>query len=364
MRDLDYLIVGTGFSGAVLAERLSSIKKKVLVIEKRSHLGGNSYDYYDEHGILVHKYGPHYFRTNDKNIFNYLSKFTKWRHYEYRVRTSVDGNLYPFPINRDTLNQFFNTNLKTEDEAKEFLKTKIVSIKNPGNAEEQILATLGKELYEKFYKNYTKKQWNIAPTKLESSVTARIPVRYNTDDRYFNEEIQAMPLNGYFKLFENLLENIEIWFNTPFNKVKNDLEYKNLIYTGPIDEFFDYKFGKLPYRSLKFVHENYDKEFYQNWVQINYPNDYDYTRIVEIKHATGQNCSNTTIVKEYPSDQGKPFYPIPTKYNLALYKNYEQEALKLKNSYFIGRLATYRYLNMDEVVKNALDLFQMLQKKK
>jgi UDP-galactopyranose mutase len=361
MNDYDFLIVGAGFSGAVLAERLNSIDKKVLVIEKRNHLGGNSYDYYDEHRVLVHKYGPHYFRTNDEGVFNYLSKFTKWRAYEYRIRTCVNGILYPIPINRDTLNEFFKVNLKSDQEARDFLNSKRIKIDNPKNAEEQVLSTLGKEIYENFFKNYTIKQWNTAPKNLHPSVTSRIPYRYNTDDKYFNDKIQVMPANGYFNLFENLLNGIEIRYNTNYFDNRNNISYKNLIYTGPIDLFFNYKYGKLPYRSLNFSHENYDQEFYQDWVQINYPNNFDYTRIVEIKHATGQNCKNTTIVKEFPSTIGEPFYPIPNNENINLYLNYKKEVDKLKNTFFIGRLATYQYLNMDEIVREALDLFESIK---
>lgn len=361
MNNYDFLIVGAGFSGAVLAERLNSINKKVLVIEKRNHLGGNSYDYYDEHGVLVHKYGPHYFRTNDERVFNYLSKFTKWREYECRIRACVNGILYPIPINRDTLNKFFKVNLKSDQEARDFLNSKKISIDNPKNAEEQVLSTLGKDIYEMFFKNYTIKQWNTDPKNLHPSITSRIPFRYNTDDKYFNDKIQAMPADGYHKIFENLLKGIEIRFNADFFDIRNDISYTNLIYTGPIDLFFNYKYGKLPYRSLKFSHENYDQEYYQEWVQINYPNNFDYTRIVEIKHATGQKCNNTTIVKEFPSNIGEPFYPIPNNENINLYLKYKKEADKLKNTFFIGRLATYQYLNMDEIVGEALDLFESIK---
>jgi len=271
MKKYDYLIVGAGFSGAVLAERLNSIHKEILIVEKRDHIGGNSYDYYNKSGILVHKYGPHYFRTNDDKVFNYLSKFTKWRPYEYRIRSYVDGRLYPFPINIETLNMFFNINLNDEVDCKEFLESKKIDIKNPKNAEEQVLSTLGAELYEKFFKNYTIKQWNTAPKNLDVSITARIPLRYNKDDRYFNDKIQVIPLDGYFKLFENLLKDVDVWLNTDYFDIHNEICFKNLIYTGPIDRFFNYKFGKLPYRSLKFIHEDYNKNYYQNWVQINYP---------------------------------------------------------------------------------------------
>ncbi|MFW9972506.1 MAG: UDP-galactopyranose mutase [Candidatus Odinarchaeota archaeon] len=354
MPEYDFLIVGAGLTGAVLAERLTAKKHKVLVIEKRNHIGGNCFDYYDKDGVLVHKYGPHYFRTDDSRVFEYLSKFTSWRPFEYRIRSCVDGKYYPFPINRTTLNEFFHTNLKNPREVKKFLRTKRVDIKKPQNAEEYVLSHLGRELYEKFFKNYTIKQWNRDPKKLNASVTARIPIRYNDDDRYFNEKIQVMPKKGYNYLFNQLLKGIDVWLETDFYEIKNDIEYKYLIFTGPIDKYFNYKYGQLPYRSLKFMYENYDQEFYQDWVQINYPNDYDYTRIVEIKHATGQKCNNTTIVKEYPANEGEPYYPIPFKENSTIFQLYEQEASKLKNIFFKGRLATYRYLNMDSVVNEAL----------
>lgn len=358
----DYLIVGAGFAGSVLAERLNSIGKKVLIVEKRDHIGGNCYDYYDGTGVLVHKYGPHYFRTNFQEVVDYLSRFTQWRPHEYRIRSYVNGKIYTFPINRNTLNEFFGVNLKTDQETEEFLKSKRENIENPKNAEEQILALAGKEIYEAFFKNYTIKQWGIHPKNLDASVTARIPIRINDDDRYLNDKFQAMPKDGYTKLFENLLKGIDIILNTDYKTVIKNISYDKLIYTGPIDEFFDYKYGKLPYRSLKFEFENHNKEFYQDWSQINYPNDYDFTRIVEIKHATGQKTPTTTIVKEYPQSEGDPYYPIPAKENHELYKKYEAEANNLKNFYFIGRLAQYKYLNMDQVVKEALDLFEKIKK--
>lgn len=363
MEHFNYLIVGAGFSGAVLAERLNSLNKKILVIDKRDHIGGNCFDYFDEFNVLIHKYGPHYFRTNNEEVFNYLSKFTGWIPHEYKIRTCVNNHLYPFPINRDSLNQFFNINLKTEEESKRFINSKIIPIPNPKNAEEQILATLGRELYENFFKNYTIKQWNVSPKKLDASVTARIPIRYNNDDRYFDERIQAIPSEGYSTLFNSLLKSIEIWENTPFKKIEDDIVYDDLIYTGPIDEFFHFKYGNLQYRSLEFVHENYDQEFYQDWVQINFPNDFDYTRIVEIKHATHQKCHNTTIVKEFPRSVGEPFYPIPNQENKEIFQKYWEATKNLKNTYFMGRLGTYRYLNMDQVVGEALNLFEKLKVK-
>ncbi|MFX1293624.1 MAG: UDP-galactopyranose mutase [Promethearchaeota archaeon] len=362
----DFLIVGAGFSGSVLAERLASqLNKKILIIDRRDHVGGNCFDYYNDFGVLVHKYGPHYFRTNSEEVFQYLSKFTEWRKYEYRIKSYIDGELYPFPVNRDTLNKFFKVNLKTEEEARAFLDGKRVKIENPRNSEDQIVSQAGWEIYNAFFKNYTKKQWDLFPHELDASVTGRISIRTNTDDRYFNEKYQIIPLNGYYKLFERSLNhsNITMKLNVEFRSIQNKIKYKNLIYTGCIDEFFNYKFGKLPYRSLEFKHENYNKEFYQKWVQINYPNEFEYTRIVEIKHATGQKTPKTTIIKEYPRGEGDPFYPIPREENQNLYEKYKKEANKLKNVIFIGRLAQYKYLNMDQVVKNALNTFKWLKNK-
>lgn len=361
MPEYDFLIVGAGFAGSVLAERLSN-KKKVLVIDERDHIGGNCYDYYNEFGVLVHKYGPHYFRTDNEHVFHYLSKFTKWRPYEYRVRSFVDGTFYPFPINIDTINMFFDLNLKTKAEVKAFLDSKRIAFEDPKNAEEQVLSQLGEELYTKFFKNYTIKQWNTHPKNLSASVTARIPVRYDHDDRYFDAKYQAMPKEGYFNIFVNLLEGSEVLLNTPFSSIKNKISYTYLIYTGAIDRFFSYIYGKLPYRSLKFRHENHHKDFYQNWVQVNYPNQFEYTRIVEIKHATGQNINRTTIVKEYPADSGDPFYPIPNPESSKLHRKYQRDALHLKNTLFIGRLANYQYLNMDQVVEKSLALSEKIKK--
>ena len=328
----------------------------MLLLEKRDHVGGNCFDFYNDDGVLVHKYGPHYFRTDDESVFEYLSRFTRWRLCQYRIKTCVDGRLYPFPINRNTLNEFFQINLKTDNEASAFLESKRIKNDQPRNAEEKVISLVGTELYEKFYKNYTKKQWATDPKDLDPSVVTRIPVRFNTDDRYFDARIQAMPFNGYHILFENILRDIEIWTNVDFFKVKDSLDYTILVYTGCLDEYFNFIHGRLPYRSLRFEHESYDRMFYQNWVQINYPNDHDYTRIVEIKHVTGQTCPNTTIIKEYPSSKGLPFYPVPSQNNFNLHQKYWNLTKNLKNTYFLGRLALYKYLNMDQVIKEALSL--------
>lgn len=356
-KEFDYLIVGSGFAGSVLAERLNSIGKRVLVVDKRKHIGGNCFDYYDKFGVLIHKYGPHYFRTNFKDVEKYLSKFTKWQPFEYRVRVKINNKLYTFPINKTTINEFFGINLKTEKEVENFINSKKETIRNPKNSKEQILSLAGKEIYEAFFKNYTIKQWGVDPVKLEPSITARIPIRTNDDDRYVNDKFQAMPKYGYTKLFENLLKNIRISLNTDFKKISDIISYKNLIYTGPVDEFFDYKYGKLPYRSIKFKFEHYNRYYYQDWPQINYPNDYKFTRIVEIKHVTKQKISSTTITKEFPCWGKEPFYPVLTKENEKIYKKYVKETRKLNNVYFIGRLAQYKYFNMDQVIKESLDLF-------
>ena len=360
----DFLIVGAGLAGSILAERLNSVGKKVVLIDKRDHIGGNCYDYYDSSGVLVHRYGPHYFRTNFLEVKDYLSKFTDWKMHEYRIKASIDDSLYPLPINRDTLNKFFKISLRTEKEAKEFLNSKRSVIKKPINAEEQVLAFAGREIYEAFFKNYTIKQWGIHPRELDASVTARIPIRTNTDDRYVDDLFQAMPADGYCKMFEKLLKNIDVVLKTDFKKAKTRFKFGILLYTGPIDEFFSYKYGRLPYRSLRFRFETYNKEFYQGWSQINYPNDYKYTRVVEIKHATGQIIPKTTIVKEYPCEKGSPFYPIPNPDNQKIYLRYKKAADKLDNVHFIGRLGQYRYLNMDQVAKEALGLFEKLTSEK
>jgi len=359
----DYLIVGAGFAGSVLAERLASqMGKCVLIVDKRNHIGGNCYDYYDNSGILVHKYGPHYFRTNMKHVFTYLSMFTEWHYIYYRIKVMVDGRLVPLPINLDTINELYGYGFSL-DELDAFLnkhKTKTDIIRN---SEDIVISKVGKELYEKIYKAYTIKQWGIEPKDLDPSVCARVPVRNNRDDRYFTEKYQAIPKYGYHKLFEKMLShpNIHIMLQTDYKRIKDEIEFDKLIYTGAIDEYFNYRYGRLPYRSLRFEFETLDTEYYQPVSQVNYPQDYDFTRIVEIKHVTGQKHHKTTIVREYPAMEGEPYYPIPQQKNEDLYKKYKSEAEKLSNVYFIGRLAQYKYLNMDQVIDEALRLFEKLK---
>lgn len=359
----DYLIVGAGLAGSIMAERLSSqMNKKVLIIEQRNHIGGNCHDYYDNAGILVHKYGPHYFRTNRKHVFDYLSSFTEWHYVYYRINVMVDGKLVPLPINLDTVNELYGYNFSS-DQLKEFLDRQKTELTAITSSEDVIISKVGKDLYEKIYKAYTTKQWGLDPKELDASVCGRVPVRTNRDNRYFTDKYQALPKYGYHKMFEKLLNhhNIHIMLKTTYNDIKKDIKFEKLIWTGSICGFFNHKYGKLPYRSLRFEHETIDTEYYQPVSQVNYPVDYDFTRVVEIKHATGQKHHKTTIVREYPAAEGEPFYPIPRQQNEALYKKYKEKSDKLKDTYFIGRLAEYKYLNMDEVADKALKLFKTLK---
>ncbi|MDY6459286.1 UDP-galactopyranose mutase [Acinetobacter faecalis] len=352
------LIVGAGFAGSVCARELAEAGHQILVIDRRDHIAGNAFDVKDEYGILIHQYGPHIFHTNSERIFNYLSKFTEWYQYEHRVRGVVNGKEYPFPINRDTLNQLYNLDL-TEEQAAEFFD----KVREPKDkiqtSEDVVLNSVGRDLYEKFFLNYTKKQWGLDPSQLKAGVAARIPTRTNSDDRYFTDTYQAMPLYGYTAMFENLLNhpNIEVKLATEFKDILNEnVDFDHMVYTGPIDAFYDFKFGHLPYRSLRFEHEHLEnKEQYQSVGTVNYPNDFDFTRITEFKHLTGQKHSSTSIVREYPIDAGDPYYPIPRDENEKLFKQYQALANNEEKVTFVGRLAEYRYYNMDQVVGAALN---------
>ena len=365
MERYDYLIVGAGFSGIVIAERLASIGKKVLLIDKRSHFGGNCYDFINRAGILVHKYGPHYFRTDYEEVLSYLSKFTEWTSHRYKVKVNFNEKIYSFPINKKTFEEFFNLKFSTKEELSAFLESKRnKDIITPKNAEETILSKLGPELYSAFFEGYTQKQWGVHPKLLDVSVTERIPIRLDDNDDYLNNNFQAMPSKGYTQMFKKMLsnKNIKIMLNKPFSK-KDINRAKKVIWTGRIDEFFNFKFGKLPYRGLNFAFFNfYNQEFFQECGQINYTSaSIPYTRILEIKHITHQKSPHTTISLEFPTDGGEPCYPIPTLENKKLYEKYLDETKKYETVHFLGRLGKYQYLNMDQCVKEALMLFEKIK---
>lgn len=362
------LIVGAGISGCVLAERYANVKnKKVLVIDKRNHIGGNCYDYINSIGLRVNRYGPHYFRTNDADVWKYVRRFSKWRSFEARCVSHVDGKKVPIPPNIDTVNMIFGTKIETEAEMKKFLSKETINIETAKNSEESAMKRVGKTLYKKMFKNYTTKQWDRDPKELDSNVMDRIPVRFNHDDRYFTDKYQAYPADGYTKIFEQMLvsPNIEVKLNMEWDDMKNSVnKYEKIFFTGRIDSYFNEKFGKLEYRSVRFEEINLDQEWFQEYVQENYPDiNIPFTRIVEYKHQTGQASSKTTIVKEYPTWGGEPYYPVPTQNNEDIYKKYQKQAesLILKNIYFVGRLANYKYFNMNQAFKNALDLFKKLE---
>jgi UDP-galactopyranose mutase len=379
-RDLDVLIVGAGFAGLVLAERLTSqLGLRVVVVERRSHIGGNAHDEYDPAGVLIHRYGPHYFRTNSPRVREYLSKFTDWHRVDYRILSWTDGRYWSFPVNLNTYEQLQGRSA-TEKEFADWLARTRVPIAAPSNSEEVILSQVGHELYEKFFRGYTLKQWLRHPRELDASVCGRIPVRTTRDDRYLREDFQALPKDGYFRMFERMVAaspGLQVILDTDYRDLLGQLRFRHLVYTGPIDSYFDCRFGPLPYRSLRFEPESFGPDrlagreaisgrrgFWQPAMQVNYPNDESFTRIVELKHATGQNCENTTIVREYPEDFGpgkEPYYPIPAPDAQALYRKYAALADAEGAVSFVGRLATYRYYNMDQVVGMALAEFEKLR---
>jgi UDP-galactopyranose mutase len=358
----DYLIVGAGFAGSVLAERLArGSGKKVLICDRRPHVGGNAYDHYDDAGVLVHKYGPHIFHTNSREVFDYLSRFTEWRSYQHRVLACVDGQLVPIPINLDTINQLYGLSL-TSFEAEAFFAAKAEKREHVRTSEDVIVGKVGRELYEKFFKGYTRKQWGLDPSELDASVTSRVPVRTNRDARYFTDTYQVMPLHGYTRMFAAMLDhpNIKIMLNTDYRELQGAVSHAEMIYSGPVDAFFDHRFGKLPYRSLEFKFETRGQAVFQPAPVINYPNEYAYTRITEFKYLTGQEHPKTSLVYEYPRAEGDPYYPVPRPENNALYSKYEALAQAAPGVHFVGRLATYRYYNMDQVVAQALTLYSRL----
>jgi len=345
-----------------MAERLAAgAGKKVLIVDKRNHIGGNAYDHYDEAGILVHKYGPHIFHTNSRDVFDYLSRFTEWRPYQHRVRAWVDGQLLPIPINLDTVNRLYGLNL-TSFQVEEFFQSVAEARPQIRSSEDVIVTKVGRELYEKFFRNYTRKQWDLDPSELDAAVTARVPVRTNRDDRYFTDTYQAMPLHGYTRMFEQMLThpNIKIMLNADYREIERVIPYGEMIYTGPVDEFFQFRFGKLPYRSLEFRFITYERSVYQDAPVVNYPNENPYTRCTEFKYLTGQEHPKTSVVYEYPRAEGDPYYPVPRPENAAMYREYEALARLTTGVHFCGRLATYKYYNMDQVVAQSLTLYKRL----
>lgn len=368
MKNFDVLIIGAGISGVTLAERYASIGKKVLIIEKRDHIAGNCYDEIDDNGILVSKYGAHLFHTNDQQVWEYVNNFSEWYNWEHKVIARVDEKTVPIPVNITTVNTLFNTNIQSEDEMKKWLDDNRKPFDVAKNGEEAVLNRVGEVLYEKMFKHYTKKQWDKYPEELHASVLERIPVRHNYDDRYFSDEFQALPKGGYTKVFEKMLDhpNITVLLNTDFFDVKDQIEgYEKLFYTGPIDRFFEFEnkfLEQLEYRSINFVTEKVDQEYFQENSVVNYPGrDVDYTRIIEYKHFGNQQSPTSSIVKEYTVDHGEPYYPVPNEKNQKIYESYKKEADQLTNVYFVGRLANYKYFNMDQAFKNALDLFETLE---
>jgi UDP-galactopyranose mutase len=358
----DFLIVGAGFAGSVLAERLATqANKKVLIIDKREHIGGNAYDYYNEDGILIHKYGPHIFHTNSRDVFEYLGQFTPWRPYEHKVLGSVDGQLVPIPINLNTINKLYGLNLNSS-QVEAFFEERAEKVERIKTSEDVVVSKVGRELYEKFFRGYTRKMWDLDPSELDASVTARVPTRTNKDDRYFTDTYQAMPLYGYSYMFQKMLShpNIKVMLNTDYKEIIEVIPFKNLVFTGPVDEYFNYCYGKLPYRSLEFKFETIDHEVFQPTGTVNYPTDQLYTRITDFKYLTGQKHHKTAVVYEFPRAEGDPYYPVPRPENAELYKKYQQLANSMTNTYFVGRLATYKYYNMDQVVAQALTTFKKI----
>jgi len=355
----DYLIVGAGFAGSVAAERLArGFGYRVLLCDRRPHIGGNAYDHYNDDGILIHRYGPHIFHTNSRDVFDYLSRFTEWRPYEHRVRALVDNKLVPIPINLDTVNELYGLNLGSS-ELEDFFASIAEKRDTVRTSEDVVVSRVGRELYEKMFRGYTRKQWNLDPSQLDASVTARIPVRTNRDDRYFTDTYQAMPLHGYTRMFENMLdhENISILLNTDYRDILEEIPFGEMIYSGPIDEFFNFRYGKLPYRSLDFRHETVDQEVFQSAPVVNYPDEkVPYTRITEFKYLTGQDHRRTSVVYEFPTAEGDPYYPVPRPENNVLYRRYQTLAESTQGVHFTGRLGTYKYYNMDQVVAQSLTL--------
>lgn len=362
---IDLLVVGAGFAGSTCARELAEAGFNVLIIDRRSHIGGNAYDEHDAYGVVIHRYGPHLFHTNAERIFDWLSQFTEWHQYEHRVLAEVDGQLLPMPINRTTINRLYSLDLDEAGVA-EYLEKARERRELIRSSEDAVLNSVGHDLCEKFFRGYTRKQWGLDLSQLSASVAARIPTRTNDDSRYFTDAFQAMPKDGYSKLFERMLNhpNISVRLNTDYTQIKSQVNPRHTVYTGPIDAYFNYRFSKLPYRSLRFEHEHLpNTEWFQPVGTINYPNEHTYTRITEFKHATGQTHPGTSIVREYPQAEGEPYYPIPRAENEALYQRYKALADAEPNVTFVGRLAQYRYYNMDQVVAAAIKSSEQIKEK-
>ncbi|MBZ7942866.1 UDP-galactopyranose mutase [Campylobacter molothri] len=366
MEKIKNLIVGSGLSGAVLARKIAEEKKeKVLIIDRRNHIGGNIYDYKDEEtNITIHKYGPHVFHTSIKEVWDFLSRFTKWHYFFYKVRAYIDGKEVNIPFNLDSLYKVFPKKMALNLE-KKLLKyyefdTKI-TILELRNSKDEDLKFLAEYIYKKVFLGYTSKQWGVDPEHIDASVSARVPIYISKDDRYFQDTYQAIPKGGYTKMVENILNHplIELRLNVDFKEAKKELDYERLFYTGAIDEFFDYKFGKLPYRSLDIKFEKYDKEYMQSCAQMNYPNNFDFTRSVEYKYYLDEKSKKTMLSYEFPCEfeEGKNerYYPIPNEENQKLYERYLQEVNEFKNVYFLGRLGDYKYYDMDKTVDRVLE---------
>lgn len=361
----DWLIVGAGFSGAVLAERIATQRREtVLVIDRRDHIAGNAFDHEDAAGVLVHRYGPHIFHTNSDSVVNYLTQFTGWRPYEHRVLASVENKLLPVPINIDTVNGYFGCALQTGAEMEAFLADRRRAVDPIRSAEDLVLSVVGPDLYAAFFRDYTRKQWGMDPAALPRSVTARVPTRFSHDDRYFTDRFQMMPDKGYTAMFAVMLNHplIEVRLGVDFEELRTSGTFRRLIHSGPIDEYFGQSLGPLPYRSLRFEHETLEQEWLQTVGVVNYPGSEPFTRITEYKHLTGQTHPMTSITREYPADTGDPFYPIPREENLSLYRRYRDMAQTLDGIWFVGRLGSYQYMNMDQVVAQALSTFARIDR--